>query len=346
MIFKTIKKLRLSRQFSIILVLAFALLSTVSAQSFAKVGIVGGQFLKIGVGAEIVGMGSSAMATVDDAQAMFWNPGGLTSVKNTSVYLSQVSWFADINYINAAAARKFGRLGVFGLSLSYLSSGDMDITTYDHQDGTGETFGYSDLALGFSWARNLSDRFSFGGTIKYVSEDFGFEDDVDGTAVKARAFAFDIGTQYITGLKSLKMGLAIQNFGSELSPAGSFKDITGFDSKTQDYITTAARDFKSYPLPMVFKVGIMMDLLDMANHKLTVAADAIHPSDNEERVNMGAQYSLYNTLQLRGGYILNADAATFSFGAGFTLKGAQVDYAFSQYKLLEGLHTISVGFNY
>lgn len=346
MIFKTIKKLRLSQLVIVAVVLALTFPVSVSAQSFAKVGIVGGQFLKIGVGAEIVGMGSSAMATVDDAQAVFWNPSGLTSIKNTSVYLSQVNWFAGVKYISAAAAKNLGRMGTIGLSFSYLTSGDMDVTTYSQQEGTGETFGYSDLMLGVSWARNLTDRFSFGITAKYVVEDFGFNDDVDGTAVKAQAIAFDIGTQYITGLKSLKMGIAIQNFGPELSPSGAYEDIIGYDSKTQDYIRVEAADFKSYPMPMVFKVGVMMDLLDIANHKLTVAADALHPSDNEERVNVGVQYSLYNALHLRGGYIFNADAATFSLGAGFTLKGTQIDYAFSQYVLLDELHTISVGFNH
>jgi len=66
------------------------------AQQFAKVGTAGTQFLKIGAGARNVGMGNACVATVNDASASFWNPGGLAKVENYSVMLSHIRWFADI----------------------------------------------------------------------------------------------------------------------------------------------------------------------------------------------------------------------------------------------------------
>ncbi len=58
----------------------------------------------------------------------------------------------------------------------------------------------------------------------------------------------------------------------------------------------------SYPLPLTFRIGLAIDPIDIPDHKFTLALDASHPSDNAEFVNMGAEYTLFNTIALRAGY--------------------------------------------
>ena len=65
-------------------------------QSFAKVGIVGAQFLKIEVGARSLAMGSASMAAVNDASAVFWNPSGLSSIGTTSAINYQTHFFGGL----------------------------------------------------------------------------------------------------------------------------------------------------------------------------------------------------------------------------------------------------------
>lgn len=342
--------MRLRKQLVKVLVLLVVLTSVdqtvLQGQSYAKVGIVGAQFLKIGVGAKHLGMGSASMALVNDVQSIYWNPSGLTGIRNYSAVASQFNWLAGIQYGAGAIAKNFRGLGVVGLSFSYLSSGDMVVTTYDQQEGTGETFKYTDLMLGVSWARKLTDHFSFGTTVKLVVEDYGIKDDVENKAVKAQAIAFDIGAQYLTGFRSLKMGLAIQNFGPELQPSGKYGDIIGYDSQTQQYVRDEVESFKSYAMPMTFRVGVGFDIVDRENHKLTLATDIIHPSDNVERINLGGQYMLYNMLAIRGGYILNADAARFSLGMGIKYRTVEIDYAYLVYGILDAVQTFSVVFDF
>ena len=307
----------------------------------------GAQFLKIHAGAKSLGMGSSAMAAVDDASSAFWNPGGLANISsNYSVLLSHVNWLADIKYEAGAVARQLPGIGVVALSFSYLTSGQMEITTYEEQEGTGEFFSYNDIMVGVSWARNLTYQFAFGGTIKFVRENFGFNDDIQGVPVVSQALAFDIGTQYNTGFRSLRIGLAIQNFGPELRPAGQYADIVGYDSKTQSYTTDENEEFKSYPMPMTFRAGIAAEVIDLSDQVLTVAADVLHPSDNVEQVNIGVQYKLFNVLALRGGYLMNTDAATFSAGVGFHLGFVEIDYAYLDYGILNSIQTISAAFTF
>ncbi len=43
-----------------------------------------------------------------------------------------------------------------------------------------------------------------------------------------------------------------------------------------------------------------MDLIDQENHRFTIAADALHPNDNSESLNVGAEYTLFNFISLTG----------------------------------------------
>ncbi len=40
-----------------------------------------------------------------------------------------------------------------------------------------------------------------------------------------------------------------------------------------------------WPLPLNFQFGVAMELMDNEMHRMTVASDALHPSDNTEAVN-------------------------------------------------------------
>ena len=88
----------------------------------------------------------------------------------------------------------------------------MDVTTVEHPEGTGETFSCTDMVAGLTFSRMLTDRFSAGLTVKYVREQW---DDVS-----AGGIAVDMGTLYDTGFKTLRIGMAIQHFGGELTPDG------------------------------------------------------------------------------------------------------------------------------
>jgi hypothetical protein len=76
-------------------------------------------------------------------------------------------------------------LGTIGLSFTYLDYGDMEVTTLREPDGTGEIFSPKDMAIGLTYSYNLTDRFSLGGTAKYVHQNIW--------NTNASAFAADLG---------------------------------------------------------------------------------------------------------------------------------------------------------
>ncbi len=338
-------------------------------QEFAKTGTAGAQFLKIGVGARGIAMSDAYGAVCNDVTSIFWNPAGLTKITNTSMMFSHAEWLADINYEAIAIAKTFNNIGTIGLSITYLSSGEIEETTVEMQDGTGRMFDTGDLMIGLSFARQMIDRFSIGGNLKYIQERLDTE--------KAWAWAIDMGTLYWTGFHSLRIGMYIRNFGPELKIKGTYVDLDDgnpvLDPDTQE---PEQKSYLPYHMPMTFSAGIAYDVLENENRKLTLAMDLVHPNDNVERLNIGGEFTLFKTLSLRGGYISpfgvlgrydteveNREqrneysletmnyTQTFSVGVGLqlyvpSLGNLSIDYAYTDFGVLDWAHRASILINH
>jgi len=305
-------------------------------QEFAKVGTMGAQFLKIDLDARSVAMASASMAFSDDAGSIFRNPAGLVSVSGSSFVACYAPWFADINLYGAALARNFNQYGVVGIHFIYLNSGEMEETTVEQQQGTGKTFNAYDLALGLSYARRLTDKFSIGGNVRLIHEDLY----VSATSV----FGVDVGFLYDTGYKSIRMGMSIKNFGSKFNLPDTYQD---YDNGTP---LSERSDYLPYDLPIEFAFGLALDPIKTAEHRFSLAVDAIHPSDNYERIQVGGEYGFLETAFLRAGYIFRHDTAGLNAGAGVSIPMAGyrlgIDYAFSNYTILDNVHRFTFRFQW
>jgi len=322
---------------------------------FAKVGTVGLKFLDIGVGGRALAMGEAYAAVANDASAIFWNPAGAANIKSGDFFAGYTSWPADINLYSAAFARKTG-YGHIGLSFTILNTGLMNrTTTYDPDGDLSGTFAFEDWAAGLTYSRYLTDRFAFGATFKLLKETLA---DWEKTG-----WAVDVGTYYETGFKSLRIGMAIMNFGPDLRydvvdvdgvpvPKGHTREEF-FDTRDNDGDGFPDNDTeeKAVPLPLAFRAGVAFEVFENSYSKATVSAELMHPSDNEERYNFGGEYWLHDMLAVRAGWKLNANEGGFTAGAGFKLPlssfgDASIDYAFNDLGKLSSVHrgSFSVSF--
>ncbi|MYA24558.1 MAG: UPF0164 family protein, partial [Gemmatimonadetes bacterium] len=167
-----------------------------------KSGLTGAAFLKIGVGARPVSLGSAYTTVAGDVHQLFWNPAGAAlSGGESQVVLSHNSWIADLSHDAIGFARDMGDMGTLGIGVVTLGLSDiaadrdvvpqfvLDAGTFDPNDTeTSDTYSYRDLALGATWARNITDRLNLGVTGKIVSQT------IDG--VSATAYAADFGALY------------------------------------------------------------------------------------------------------------------------------------------------------
>jgi len=314
-----------------------------------KVGSTAAPFLNIGIGPRAVSMGGAFVATANDVTAMYWNPAGASRTNSNGAGFAHTRWFADINFNWAGAMLQLGDAGTLGLHLTYLDYGKMEVTTMREPDGTGEMFSAHDMSFALTYAFNLTDRFSIGANFKYISQSIW--------NTSADAFAVDIGTLFISDIYGLRIGANISNFGTEMRLKGKdllvLVDLHPDQYGNNDQILAELRT-DSYPLPLIFKVGIAMDVIDNPMHKITLAVDALHPNDNAETINVGMEYTFNEFISFRAGYkslFLDNSEEGLTLGVGLKYDfspslGIFVDYAYQDFGVLEYTQHFSVGIRF
>ncbi len=306
-----------------LLIPALVLLPLLAAEgqnNFKKVGTAGYVFLEIPVSARTAALGEAASAVFDGAAGVFGNPATIAVERSTqSISISYADWFADTKHEALAYAYDGGTYGVFALHIDRLDYGTMQGTVNPDPTTIGkylvtDPFTADAYALGATWARNMTDRFSFGGTVKYVQERIA---DYRSTNVLV-----DAGIVYNTGFHSLRVAGAMRNF--------------GVDSK---YLQGVFR------MPTEMRLGVAADVLGSPDeqHCVTVSVDAAHPSDNDERIDTGVEYVFGGEFFARAGYKINYDEESWSLGGGVRWSAFALDAAYSDYGRLGGILRITLG---
>jgi|Deesub1362B_J571_1020462.scaffolds.fasta_scaffold02665_1 hypothetical protein len=315
-------------------------------RNVTKVGITAASFLEIGVGARAIGMGGAFVGTASDASALYWNVAGIARLNQPEVLLVHTKWLADMKFDFAGFVLPLGSFGTLGGSITALSMDDMMVRTVERPQGTGEFFSAGDLAIAISYARNLTDRFAIGFTGKYVQQNIWKE--------TAHGFALDVGTYFVTGFHGMRIGAMLYNFGTDMRLRG--KDLLVYHDVDPNKLGNNDRIFASletdaWPMPLMFQIGVAGELVQNSTHRITAAIDAMHPSDNTESLNLGAEYAFREMFFLRFGYrnlFLKDSEEGFTFGAGFTQRflgnvRVRLDYAYADFGRLLNTQRISLG---
>lgn len=107
----------------------------------------------------------------------------------------------------------------------------------------------------------------------------------------------------------------------------------------------------SWELPLIFRIGFAVHPIVIENQRITLSMDALHPNNNSESVNVGAQYALnvpsFGEFFIRGGYkALFMEDSQYgpTFGGGVMMRlaptlGMKVDYAYRTIGALGDVHS-------
>lgn len=304
-----------------------------------RAGISAFQFLKIGVGARGVALGESFVAIANDASALYWNPAGLAQFPENQIIVAHTAYVIDIYHDFLGAAYHLTQSDAVGISVVSLRTDDMEVTTETQPFGTGTYFSYADFALGLSYAKRMTDQFSFGVTVRYVDETLDI--------LKMRGVMVDLGTYYWTGIGTSRFAVVVSNFGADVSPTGEVKEYSG----------VVVRSFQSFSPPTQFKIGFAMEPVTLENQRMTTSIELNHPNDNAENVHLGVEYQWEQWLWLRAGIKRTVgeplfardktSASDFTLGLGVAAlveaSRVTIDYAFAHFNLLGSVHRISLG---
>ncbi len=313
----------------------------------SKVGTTAASFLGIPVGAKAMSMGAACTAIGDDPGALAWNPGVIQS-EQMNFYASQTAWLVGSTHQFIGAQIHMTPNDAFGISIVSLDYGTREkVTTVAQPDGTGEYWNASDIALALSYARRVTDRFSIGGSGKYIKSSIWHE--------QASQFALDLGLIFETQFNGLKIGATLRNFGGQMQLSG--QDLVNridLDPTNKGNNENIPANLKTdpWPLPLTFTVGASMPVVDTRALTVVLSADAVRPTDNVESFNFGTEIIMMNILKLRAGYqslFQNTveSGASLGFGLQTPIQGFRMnlDYAFQEFGRFGNVHTWALTFN-
>ncbi len=334
-----------SRAEALLLALVVLALGAGPAHGQTKTGTTLGDFVLIEPGARTAGMGNAGVGFGEGLQTVYFNPAGAALGQGRELLVSHLEWYADIRFDYVAAGLPLGRFGNAYAAVTSLRSGDIDVRTVEQPDGTGERYSAGDLALSLGYARQISDRFSGGIQVNYLQESIWHS--------SADAFTLSLGTLYRVAPNGLHIGASLTNFGTSAHFTGRDLRIT-YDEDPTRYGDNGAlpgeRYTESYPLPVLFRVGLLLPVQLSPGSQLVLAADAQHPSSNTESVCGGAELRFRNGFALRAGYqdLFQQDSELgLTLGAGLGGKvsewGYRLDYAWADHQRLGATHRFSLG---
>ncbi len=309
----------------------------------SKVGTTAANFLTIPVGAQASGMGGAFVAVANDATTAFWNPGGLSRLTGNEVAVCHADWLVGTNLNWLSVVLKFGDHAM-AVSVNQLDYGQEEVTTEFAQNGTGEYWDAQDIAVGFSYARNLTDRFSIGGTAKYIQERIWHE--------QADAFALDVGLLFRTQFNDMRIGMNMANYGTEMQLTG--KDLLqpvdidpAHPGNNENIIAALKTD--SWSLPSSFTVGLAMDVIRRQQWLSTLSVDATYPSNNSSYMSFGSELSWNGLAFLRFGYnSVFKEQAEEGLTLGLGIKAPvgsysiKMDYSYMDMRILSSVSRYSI----
>jgi long-subunit fatty acid transport protein len=293
-----------------------AIAPTYAAESAGQAGA----YLKMGVGARALGMGSAFTAVANDSTAAFWNPAGLAKLKKHEASFMHANLTDDREYnffnyahvlngkdgkSNGTVALSHIRFGIDGIPETKEDPNNPGQPWLDDNNNV-RIFGYfedTETNTFISYGKAVTDKFYAGLNLKYLKHSLYDK--------KADAMGLDFGFMYDWNDKTT-VGLSVRDLGESMD--------WNTDTGTKDDV------------PVTTTLGVA----HQCNDKLLIAADLNKVEDMDVKFFCGAEYQIHDNVILRVG----SHDSDLTLGASFKLDTWRFDYSYAD-ETLGDAHRIS-----
>jgi hypothetical protein len=309
----------------IVFVILILPLSLCNAQDRDKVATVGFVFLELPTSARSMALGETGLSVSDySSEGLFINPALIALSENEfSMNVSYANWYIETSHQTMGITYNLSGYGSIGLHAVYFDFGEIEKTQNQLVGKTLflGTYSANAYAVGLTFAKNLTQQFSFGATAKYVRETID--------KYSADNIIYDFGFLYQLDIHNIRIGAALKNFGLE-----------------SKYVE------QKFKMPQILKMGISGEILgnlESQNH-ITLIIEAAHPNDLEEHIQIGLEAVFIDLFSARTGYKFGYEYEDLSLGLGLKFRSSdinfQFDAAFMKHDFLNETmrYTLSMGF--
>ena len=278
------------------LVLLLVVLSAVAARRAWGAYDAGspGAYLRYGSSARTLALGGASAGLGGDVATAYWNPAGLSQLRNLELTAMGATLFEDTKYSFVALGMPAGGKGTIAFSGTFVSSGEFERT--GAMIDLGETFKETEGVFALSYARG-NYRYGWGVTGKSVSQE------IDGYS--GSGMGVDVGA-YLRPNHILALGLSVQNV---VAP-----EITL--NETPEKLARTVRG------------GVALHLV---NGRVLALGDLLKTEFMDPKFQAGVEAWPLRNVVMRGGY--DSLREEYSFGGGVRYQNWQLDYAYLSHEL-------------
>ncbi|MBC8467078.1 MAG: hypothetical protein ACKVH5_01570 [Fidelibacterota bacterium] len=285
-----------------------------------------GGFLRMGMTARSIAMGSGFTAEMDLSFATFHNPAWAAFLTHRQIGSSYSNLSLDRRVAGTSIAMPLPPTA--GVGIGWVYAGVTDIQGRYSTGMKSSMMQTGENAIYFTFAQRILNWISFGANVKILRYDLPIteSDQLTGSGI-----GFDIGLLIKTG-KFNTIGITIQDLSSN------------YQWDTGD-VYAEGRLYKD-EFPTIYRIGSRL------NHKgLIVVGDIGLITDHESYTGiiprLGVEYGFLEQYYFRGGYGNGRKAFGIGYEYGlFKPHDSYIDYAFSMDWATQSAHTISYAFRF
>ena len=317
-------------------------------------------FLRISPDARSGGMGDVGIATLPDANSIFWNLSKIPFAKsNSAIAVTYTPWLKgldlnDVYLVSAAGYYQLDDLQAISGSLRYFSLGNIQFT--DAMGNDLQTYRPREFAIDAGYSRKLSEKLGVGIALRYINSNLASGQSASGSTYKAgSAIAGDLslfsdGSQD-GSVSGLNWGVTLSNLGSKIGytndatekdfiPANLGLGVAYVNVFDETSKITFGLDVNKLLVPTP---PALFDSAGLANyHNKGVvsswfssfgdAPGGFKEEIKEFQVSVGAEYSYNDQFLFRAGYFYEAptkgDRKYFTLGAGLNYNMVGLNFSY------------------
>ncbi len=264
------------------------------------------EYMRLGVGSRASALGNAYTALADEPFGIFYNPAGISGLKDPEFSCFLGRWFLDTEVGSLAGAVALGTSGVIGFGLRGLFSGSIEQRAENDPWNVGSYSAYF-----------INPNVTWGYRIRNLGLGVGLNAITDkiesATATSGSASA---GATYTT--KYLQAGLSVMNLGPKIGRTASPMTARfGLCAKPIDRVHLCVDAIKPLSSDLSFYAGVEVIPVDMLRLRLGYNAD----------------------VESRGGI------ARLCTGLGLAINRFSVQYTFASYGFLGPVHLFTLSYS-
>ena len=272
-------------------------------------------FLRLPVSAHVAALGGDNVTIDDDDPTLiFHNPALICNTADKSINLNFMTYMEGAKTASASFVKAWGERATWGVSAQYMNYGNMKEMTPDNIE-LGD-FSAKDIAVAGTFAYLLSNRWSGGVTLRFVSSSIAGYNSI--------GIASDLGLNYFDEERGWSISAVAKNLGGQVK---AYQD-----------------EYEKIPLDLLIGVS---KRLNAAPIRFSATFSRLNRWDTSfiQHVALGVDVFIGENIYIAGGYNFrrrdemkvsdgdgsSSHGAGLSVGAGLSLKRFKLNVAYAKY---------------